>query len=174
MTGADVLLLGSEPNDPDVMRLLICEVPAARALTRHQNHGEACVWCGERDSLAPLGGAYGWRPHGCPLCRRVRLTYLSAYVSWKRHVRDCEPCRIEWCPDGWSLALGHGIAYEVTKKPEPVHCACGCPLPLTSRRLRPYTENDVGGPRYSHTGPCRSGSDPGPAPSVAPRPEEVP
>ncbi|MBK3575146.1 hypothetical protein JHN63_15255 [Streptomyces sp. MBT65] len=158
MTGADVLLIGGEPYGPDVARLLIQEVPSAVYLTWQQNHGEVCVWCGkvggEDVALAPLGGARGWRPHGCTECRQTRLTYVSAYLVWRRHVLDCESCRTAWCPDGWSPALAHQIAYAATGKKGRVFCACGCPLALTSRRLRPYVETILFSLRYSHTGPC--------------------
>ncbi|MFJ9243828.1 hypothetical protein [Streptomyces sp. NPDC101776] len=153
MTGADVLLLPGEP-DPSVVRLMIFEVPAARALTRRQNNGDECVWCSAAEGLPPLCGPSAWRPHGCAPCRQIRVTYLRAYLAWKGHAQDCEPCRTEWCPDGWGLALAHGIAYEVAGKEEPVYCACGCPLSRTSRRLRPYVTDCLTGPRYSHTGPC--------------------
>lgn len=157
MTGADVLLMTGEPYDPEVARLMIYEAPGSWDLTWRQNHGQECVWCratGEDAGLAPLGGAGGWRPYGCAPCRQVRSTFLRAYLAWKGHVQDCEPCRTVWCPDGWGLALAHEIAYEVTGKREPVFCACGCPLPLTSRRLRPYVETILISLRYSHTGPC--------------------
>ena len=159
MTGADVLLISGEPYDPEVARLILYEVPGAHYLTRQQNHGEACVWCaatGPAAGLVSLGGAGGWRPYGCAACRQVRITYLRAFLAWTRHVRDCEPCRIAWCPDGWGLALAHEIAYEVTGRAEPVYCACGCPILLTSRRLRPYVANSLISLRYSHTGPCCS------------------
>lgn len=158
MTGADVLMISGGPYDRDVARLMIQEVPAAVRLTRQQNHGEACVWCeaaGEGIHLAPLGGASGWRPHGCSDCGRARFTFVRAYLAWRRHLLDCESCRTEWCPDGWSLALDHQLAYEATGKAGRVFCACGCPLALTSRRLRPYVATAIlFHLRYSHTGPC--------------------
>ncbi|MFJ9376577.1 hypothetical protein [Streptomyces sp. NPDC101455] len=167
MTGADVLLLSDGPHDPDVTRLVIYEVPAARDLTRRQNNGEACVWCNAEDGLEPLGGASGWRPHGCPPCLQLRLEYLHAYTVWRRHVQDCELCRTVWCPDGWRPFLAHQIAYSLISTPgpkaDPVFCACGCAVPLASRRLRPYVETPLSGPRYSHTGPC---TDPGVLASV--------
>lgn len=159
MTGADVLMMSGASYDPEVARLLIQEVPGAAYLTRQQNHGEACVWCskaaGEDAPLAPLGGVGGWRPHGCPACRQARLTYVCAYLAWRRHVLDCESCLTAWCPDGWSPALAHQIAHAATGRRGRVFCACGCPLALTSRRLRPYVETILFSLRYSHTGPCR-------------------
>jgi hypothetical protein len=157
MTGPDVLLLVGEPHGPEVARMLICEVPAGRDLTWEQNRGQACVWCrgsGEHARLSPLGGAHGWRPYGCASCTKARVKFLHAYVAWRAHVQGCEPCQGAWCPDGWSLALDHNEAYEIADKKPVLHCACGCAFTLGSLRFRPYTEHTIGGPRYSHTGPC--------------------
>lgn len=154
MTGPDVLLMVGEPHDPEVARLLIYEVPAARDLIRRQNNGDACVWCHVEDGLTPLGGAYNWRPHGCAPCRQARIRFLRAYVAWREHVQGCERCQGTWCPDGWALALDHNAAHELADKKPLLHCACGCAFPLVSLRFRPYTEHRIGGPRYSHTGPC--------------------
>lgn len=157
MTGPDVLLLAEGPLDPDVARMLIHEVPAARDLSKEQNRGRACVWCrgsGEHARLTSLGGAYGWQPYGCASCTKARIKFLRAYVAWRAHVQGCESCQEAWCPDGWSLALGHSEAYEGADKKLVLHCACGCAFPLGSLRFRPYTEHTIGGPRYSHTGPC--------------------
>ncbi|MFJ2162591.1 hypothetical protein [Streptomyces sp. NPDC087856] len=159
MTGADVLLTSDEPWDPDEARLMIQEVPAAERLTRQQNRGESCVWCGqaadEGMDLTRLGGGLGWWPHGCAACGQLRITYVRAYLAWRRHVLDCQSCRTEWCPDGWSPALTHQIAHAATGKAARVLCACGCPLALTSRRLLPYVETNIlFHLRYSHTGPC--------------------
>ncbi|WP_405994943.1 hypothetical protein [Streptomyces sp. NBC_00986] len=167
MTGADVLMMSGASYDPEAARLLIQEVPGAVYLTRQQNHGEACVWCeaaGEGVALAPLGGTGGWRPHGCAACRQARLTYVCAYLAWRRHVLDCESCRTAWCPDGWSPALAHQIAYAATGRKARVFCACGCPLALTSRRLRPYVVTTIlFSLRYNHTGPCHTPERPAPA-----------
>ncbi|MFJ9895223.1 hypothetical protein ACIQPR_18100 [Streptomyces sp. NPDC091280] len=171
MTGADVLLIGGEPHEPEALPL-IYEVPRASDLTWQQNHGQSCVWCGEGAGLAPLGGAGGWRPYGCAPCRQIRIAFLRAFVTWRRHLPECEQCSGTsgtWCRDGWYLALAHNEAHEAAGKPELVRCACGCALPLTSLRIRPYIENTVGRPRYSHTGYCLRPGRPVPAEEVEQR-----
>lgn len=162
MTGADVLLIPGEPYDPDVARLMIYTVPAARALTRRQNDGYECVWCAAADGLAPLGGAHNWKPHGCAPCRKAWSTYLRAYVAWKRHLQECEPCRTVWCPDGWGYALSHELAYKATGKQQVIYSACGCPFAPSSSRLRPDIVNPVTNLSYGHTGPCRAPGTPSP------------
>lgn len=163
MTGADVLMIGGEPYDPDVARLLIFEVPAARALTRRQNQGGACVWCGATEDLETLGAGSVWRPQGCPSCRQVRARYLRAYLAWKRHVQACTECRVESCSQGLVLGLAHQEMYEATGKGRPVICACGCPVALESLRLRPYFAESLISLRYSHAGVCGAPEVPAPA-----------
>ncbi|MEV7437414.1 hypothetical protein [Streptomyces griseoviridis] len=150
-----LLLTAAGEVDSQVARLLIYEVPPSQVLTRLQNHGQACVWCGERGRLEPLGGTLGWEPAGCSRCGPLRLRYVRAYLMWARHAVQCTACVGAHCTAGEPFAFQHRVAYEGTGRRRPVICACGCAVGLESPLLRPCTAGIVT-LRYSHAGACRA------------------